>query len=310
MRTNRLQLSVLALVPFLFYASPARADGGARETYAEQLFQDGVQLMKDDKCPQAVPKFLHSQQLDPSAGTLANLATCYVRLGRTASAWRAYRQALEAADKENDQEVRQRVLKAISILDPRLTKLRLISSRATVPLSITLNGEPLAPDEAFPVPLDPGENVIEAVAPGRKPWRHKVDASEQGATIVIEVPELPVAREPKAQPDYRRAAVVVVGLGAAALAVGSVLGLSARSDYDESGRYCRYDHCNATGHDLRIMALDKASASSWTMGLGAVAAATGIVLWFASPRAKEGVGLSPWAGAEARAVGVSLEARQ
>ena len=51
-------------------------------TEADLHFQRAVELMKADNCTEAVPEFLSSQKLDPSAATLVNLATCHARLGR------------------------------------------------------------------------------------------------------------------------------------------------------------------------------------------------------------------------------------
>ena len=89
---------------------------------ADELFRQGVLLMKSDNCPEAIVQFQRSQELDPSGATLLNLATCYVRLGRTGSAWRAYRQAAEAAKSEGDDDLGERAFRAMSIIAPRLTQ--------------------------------------------------------------------------------------------------------------------------------------------------------------------------------------------
>src|SRR4051794_40964567 len=178
MRLSGVLLGLSAGLSLLCASSWARANDDGRAAYAEHLFQEAVQFMRKDKCPEAIPKFLSSQQLDPSAATLLNLGTCYARLGRTAAAWRTYRQAATAAASEKNDELKEQAFKAISILSPATTKLRIVAPRDSAPMSLTLNGEPLAPDEVFPIPLDPGENIIEAVAPGRVSWRRSVNANE------------------------------------------------------------------------------------------------------------------------------------
>jgi serine/threonine-protein kinase len=307
----------LFALSLLFAASPARAED-SRAAYADHLFREGLALMKQDKCVEAIPKFLSSQQIDESAGTLMNLATCYARVGRTAAAWRTYRQAATEAESEKADDLKAHAFQALSLLMTRVTKLRIIASRSAAPVSLTLNGEPLTVEEGFPIPLDPGENILEAVAPGRQPWRRSVNAAEIGATIVIEVPDLPAVpkQEPRVEKaperdgssNLRIAAVLLGGAGLSGIVAGSILGLSAKHTYDQSSDDCRDDHCNARGHDLRADAIDKARIATYAVGLGSLVAAGGVVLWFAAPsRAKRTIEVGPWIPSQHGAWGLTLE---
>ena len=276
--------------------------------------------MKSDRCPEAIPKFLSSQQLDPSAGTLVNLATCYARVGRTAAACRVYRQSAALADSEKNDSLKERASHAIAVLMPSVTKLRVVAPRNAAAMSLTLNGEPLTVDNGVPIPLDPGENIIEAAAPGRRPWRRSVSATEIGATIVIEVPELPAAERPleprprtpgdrptSSGADLRVPAVIVGGIGLSSIVGGAILGLSAKATYDESNDHCLNGRCTLEGHDLRVDATNKARLSTYAIGFGTAVAASGVVLWLLSPsRPKPNVELSPWIPGETAAWGVSV----
>jgi hypothetical protein len=272
-------------------------------TEADQHFQRAVELMKADNCTEAVPAFLTSHKHDPSAATLVNLATCHARLGRSATAWKTYRQAAELASTERNEALRERALQAMSIIEPTLTKLQIVSN-SSARLSIRVNGEQIHAYDGRPIPLDPGESVVEAAAPGREPWRKSVSADDLGATIVIEVPDLrpvpPPAPPPRTVPllaehpsdahgerpvDLRLPAAVLGGAGIASILVGTVFGVSAKNNYDDSGAFCHANRCTQPGIDLRDRAYDKATASTVTVSLGLVAVAAGVVLWFTSPHA-------------------------
>jgi hypothetical protein len=299
------------VLSIVLLAASARAEGDGASTYAEQLFSDGVRLMREDKCPEAIGKFVRSLELDPGAGTLVNLATCYARVGRTASAWKTYQKAAGAADKEGNAELKAQALKALGILEPQLVKLSVSVPERVKPVTVRVNGEVV--DVAAPLPIDPGPSVVEAQADGRETWRQTVNAEAKGATIVVQVPE-PAAAVVAAPPTEahgwgtsQKVAIVVGGVGVVSLLVGTAFGLSAISTYGDSNDYCIGDHCNQRGSDLRNTAATRADVSTVTIGLGAAAVAAGVIVWFTAPSATTGVGLRPVVGA-GRA-GMVLETR-
>jgi len=302
----------LVATPELAYAADAQA------SEAESLFQHGVALMKADNCAEAVPEFLKSNALDPSAATLLNLGTCYARLGRKATAWKSYQKASVQAQGEKNDALRERALQAMAILGPTLTKVQIVTPKDAPALSLRLNGEVLSDYAGLPIPLDPGESVIEAASPGREPWRHTVTADELGATLVIQVPDLrpapplppavqPALLPPPAQadepPDYRLPAAIVGGAGVVAVVAGSILGVSAQSSYDASQSSCSGNYCTQQGIDDRDAARSKAAVSTVLFTTGLVAVATGVVLWLVSPSRSQG----QRASAALRPVRVELE---
>ena len=74
----------------LCVASGVAAQGAANRAAAQALFDQGRNLMKDGKFDEACPKLEESQRLDPAIGTQFNLASCYEKAGKTASAWTLY----------------------------------------------------------------------------------------------------------------------------------------------------------------------------------------------------------------------------
>ena len=69
---------------------------------AEQMFHDGRALIAEHRYKEACDKLEASQRIDPAVGTLVSLGECYSGLGRTASAWLAYRSAIALATQRHD----------------------------------------------------------------------------------------------------------------------------------------------------------------------------------------------------------------
>jgi hypothetical protein len=295
----RFFLNISALL--LCVTTHAIAQDAPEPLPADQLFSEGVRLMKADHCQDALPLFMESQRIDPAAVTLTNIATCYVRLGKTASAYRTYQQASRAAILENKPELQRRTDHAIQTLSPSLTRLKIVPLGSTPLPEIRVNGQ-LVEDVREPIPLDPGENFIEATAKDRNPWRRTVRALGEGTVLMIEVPELPAAPasstvtttpETKSSPtklptthkslDLRPYAIIGAGVGIASLAAGSILALSANSKQNNAERYCDGRYCTQTGLDLRDSASTRADLATWTVGFGLVALTTATILYVTSP---------------------------
>ncbi len=89
-----LLFTALAIVP-----RSAEAQGGsADERAAKELFKQGLELQARNETAKACEKFNESYRLFPSGvGPMMNAAWCDENAGRTATAWRLYRRAAEAA---------------------------------------------------------------------------------------------------------------------------------------------------------------------------------------------------------------------
>src|SRR5580658_6771444 len=97
-----LRKCVLSIAGCMVVTTAAHAQTPSSSTVtAEALFEDGRQLVMQGKYDDACPKFAASERLDPSTATLLNLASCYERQGRTATAWATYREAANAAGRND-----------------------------------------------------------------------------------------------------------------------------------------------------------------------------------------------------------------
>ncbi len=287
-----------------------RAYAGDKAT-AEAAFQQGKDLLKAGKYAEACSAFEKSQALDPELGTEYNLATCYEKAGRLASAWGAFR---ELAQRDSNAARKADSEKHAAVLQPRLIKL-LISVRAPVPsLKVTRNGEDVSQSVGIESPVDPGDYEIGAAAEGYKPWSVKVSAKQEGGTVQVTVPELEKAPEAAKLPgsgdmkplptgpgvdtevtpasgSRKTLAYIVGGGGLAVTAGGLVFGALASSKWSSAKKLCGGDasNCMATGSDLTTAQSDQKSASTdgtistVLVGVGAAAVIAGVVLYVTSP---------------------------
>src|SRR5256885_15012907 len=93
--------SIAVGLALLSLAAPAAAQSRDAAT-AEALFRQGRQAIENKNYQEACAKFSESQKLDPAAGTLMNLATCEEKVGKLASAWQHWKEALDALPLKDD----------------------------------------------------------------------------------------------------------------------------------------------------------------------------------------------------------------
>lgn len=296
---------------------------------AVALFDEARGLMAAGRYAEACPKLEESQRLDPGVGTLFNLSDCNEHIGRTASAWIGYREVASTSLATRQVE-RERVARArAAALEPKLTRLRiLVAPNAAVPgLEVRRNGEPVGPPLwGTAVPLDPGQHVVRAAAPGRDPWATTVTLSGPGATLDVTVPllaaaqgldapppvpaaqlepsvppapapkstaapalpsaaERPRADEPATPRAWQRPlGMALAGLGVVGLAVGTGIGVSAKSTFGDAAGHCNdQGQCDGEGLSIRHDAVVRGNLATGVFVAGGVLAAGGVVLWLTAP---------------------------
>ena len=158
-------IAATSLAPNLSWA------GAQEQAAAEALFQDARQLMKDGKFAEACPKLIDSNKLDPAVGTLLYLGECYEKNGQTASAWATFQAAAEAAKKAGQPERASVASDRANALLGKLSKITITVAAAAdlTGLEVKRDGTDVGPATwGVGVPVDPGEHVIIAKAPGRE----------------------------------------------------------------------------------------------------------------------------------------------
>src|SRR5262245_44783101 len=107
----------------LALAVPSTAGAQSSSAAAQALFDEGKALMAAGKAAEACPKLEESQKLDPSSGTLVNLALCYEQTGRFASAWTAYRDAAGSAKASGNVDRERGARERAAAVQPKVSKL-------------------------------------------------------------------------------------------------------------------------------------------------------------------------------------------
>lgn len=278
---------------------------------AAQLFEDGRALLGQGRIDQACPKLEESQRLDPGGGTLLNVALCHERQGRTATAWVEFVEARGAAKADN-RTLRVAFAEAhIARLEPALSRVVVqVPPSTDVPdLEIRCDGSAVGRATwGAAVPVDPGDHLIEAAAPGKVSWSQSVAVAPAGDIKTVVIPALhdtPAVEAPRANialapvapqaPDalptnqasdatvrlgpsgLTTAAWVAVAAGAVGAGVSTYFGLHALALKNDADRECPGNACSAEGasnnHDAIVSAnLATGAAAIGVVGLGVGAA--------------------------------------
>lgn len=268
-------------------------DAARPPTEAEQLFRDGRDLGSQGRWQEACPLLERSQALDPAVGTQFNLGYCHEEIGKLASAERHYREVERALRLTGNHEEADRVLQRLDAVARRVLKLRIdVATEVRIAgLAVTRSGEPIPPSQwGRELPIDPGDYLLEATAPNRKPWRRRVEARGEGHVVAVNVTPLePVATRRQgtdsASPKLPPSGWTIAGWTAAAVGVvGVALGtgfafdaLAKRNEADDN--YCiEKGVCDEQGIGLYVEAQDSAKIANAGFIGGGIALSAGIAM--------------------------------
>lgn len=304
--------AAIAITVVLAFPRPALAQD--KVSVAEGLFRDGRALMAKGDLAGACSKFAESQRLDPSPGTLLNLALCHKEQGKIATAWAEFLEAKRAAQTRNRQKVLAEAKRRAEELGPKVSYLTIVLAEKVPGISVQIDNVKLdAAALGAKIPVDPGQRSVEISAPGYQPLKMKVTIGAEHDMQTLNVPKLekkatptptpsgaptgprparaaqsPAAPPPPVQSHHSILPYVVGGVGLAALGVGTAFAFLAKSAYSNADSLCpSHAGCSQNALDKRSQAETRANIANVGLAVGVVGIGVGAVLWLTQSSASE-----------------------
>jgi hypothetical protein len=288
---------------------PSSSDTAA----ARALGQEGVKLADAGNCQEAVDKLARAEKLFHAPTTLARLGECQVQLGKvvdgTENLNRVVRESLAPGAPAAFVQAQERAKKVLADAKPKIAKLKIaVAGPSDVTWTVKVD------NESVPIanlntnrPIDPGEHVVEASAPGYKTARAKVVLPEGGSdsvaltlevdpnapkkdvaapvAVVTPAPAAATASKPEAPVESRSRtpAYVALGIGVIGAGVGTAFGLMATSKKSDLDSACgAQKQCGPDQKDDIDTGKTFGTVSTVAFVVGAVGLVAGAYLFLAS----------------------------
>ena len=135
--------------------------------------------------------------METSIGTQYYLADCLEHIGRTASAWAMFVEAADGARRAHDEGRERKARERARSLEKELAHLTIdVAERDVDGLEVRRGAVHVGAGQlGVAVPVDPGDYVVHASAPGRAEWS-KTIAVAKGEMITVRIPRLDAASPP------------------------------------------------------------------------------------------------------------------
>lgn len=304
----------------LYTGSARAEDASAAETAAARaLAVDGLKLAQANNCAEAVPKLERAEKLYHSAVVASRLGECYVSVGRLVEGTEVLRKVLrepQPADAPASfAKAMERAQRVLDSAKPRIAGLT-VKVAAVTDMRVKIDGNVLQSALVdTEMPTDPGEHTVEVSAPGFLKSGSRITLAEgekKSVTLTLTrdpnaviAPVAPVdavaprptaapvandsapAREAAAPPapvvkrePNRTPAYVSLGIGAAAVAAGGVLGLMTMQEHKDLQGRCPNDVCGPTEQGDLDAAKRLGNFSTIAFGVGGAGLVLGTVLFF------------------------------
>jgi Tetratricopeptide repeat len=289
---------LLGLVGLLGLSS-AHADPKKPPTKADETFERGRAFMDKGDFANACAAFEQSLQLDFQFGTLYNLAGCDEKLGKIASALKAYR---KIAHDDFNQARRTSATDLIAKLQPRVATVTVTLAVRPPKLHVVLDATPIDDVLGTEIEIDLGAHTIKATASGQPDQVKSIHAKEgEQAQIALHFDAPRVVGPSPLEPGPAKRGLfgkITAISGGVVLVTGLVFGGIALHDWNHAQTIAGTDPSTANHdvHTTRILG----DVSTILVIVGAAATATGIYLW----RTDHGATISPQVGADGGGVSV------
>jgi hypothetical protein len=313
-------LGLFCTVAELYAPSVRAEDASAAETAAARsLAVEGLKLAQANNCAEAVPKLERAEKLYHSTVVASRLGECLVSVGRLVEGTEILRKVLREPQASPPTpalaKALERAQRTLETATPRIAGLT-IKVAAVQDMRIKLDGN-VVPSALFDseVPTDPGEHSVEVTAPGFLKSTLRLSVSEgekKSATLTLardpNAPATPAATEQPAassaaavtptsastpassttagstpapaRAPNRTAAYVSLGLGAAGVAAGGVLGFLTMKQHAALKDDCPNNVCSPTQQSDIDSAKRLGNMSTIAFGVGGAGLVLGAVLFF------------------------------
>ena len=282
---------MLAGLSLAIGAGAAYADEAKdKKARADKLFDDGRKYLAQKEYALACTAFEQSQDADPAIGTQLNIALCYEDWQKTASAYRAYMEAVRLAKLKFDTRTKSAQAK-VDELAPKVPHLTLeLPADADVGAVLLLDSKELdrakLSDDLL---IDPGTHVVEVRVSGA-PAKKTVIVLVQGERkrVAIEMPNVAAKPEATRMSPRRKGrlygGVALTAGGVVAIGVAGAVALAARQDYkDAYERGCPNGTCtNRADYNATQDARSRANLMTFVGAGGVVLAGLGVYLMVSS----------------------------
>jgi hypothetical protein len=299
----------------LLPCASARAEGtpSTPPPTAEDLFKEAKTLRDKGQVEEACARFSESFQMQAGVGTALYLGDCYEKLGRTAAAFSAFKDALRIASEHKDRRASV-ARKHVEALEPKLGHLTVSVDETLADAVVSLDGHPLARESLnVSIAADPGDHVLKLNVPGHPEIveHAHVELGPNAPIVKLELPAPPPpAPEPPPAPPVAPAkqeaalpppsaastqhgnpeaeatvsrrwlTVGLLGIGALGIGTGSAFLLLKNHSMTNGG---------ASGYPT-VDERDSA-ASIVAFGMGGAAVAAAIIVHLTTPKARQSAGL-------------------
>ncbi len=217
-------------------ALTAVASAETPQQQADKLFAEGRELLmvkKDAKA--ACEKFEAAISLDATAtGTMLNLGLCYETLGKYATSIAWFRKAQSAATEAKLDEYEAAAKEHTRNIAAKVPSLQITVSPPEA--EVRIDGTKIASTEYGKVEVDPGSHEIVGTTKGKKKVVQAIDVPEGTSKAIA------IAFTEDAVPVYvdrgkgrRRGAIILGGVGVAALAFSGVYSYAQKQNWKDAG---------------------------------------------------------------------------